>query len=247
MDSPHKGQWRRTLMLSMRCTWKRLSKQSTGRWFETLVVASLWYATRHNNQWQASYSQNAMIPGKHNLICENIFQRHIDIYMFGFYTNIVITDALLYFSAKLLAGTILHNIASPIDAGIILCMGSANGKRRYRVSPLLGWTHTLIDITYRLLHKTRNETKNENTVQDVVLETAIKMKIHILLLDVNMRNTKYNCFSFQLMFSLVCTWINAWVNNREAGDLRRHRAHHDVIVMIMFLLRSISQRKLKAS
>ena len=26
--------------------------------------------------------------------------------------------------------------------------------------------------------------------------------------------------------------INAWVNNREAGYLRRHRAHYDVIVMI---------------
>ena len=26
-------------------------------------------------------------------------------------------------------------------------------------------------------------------------------------------------------------WINRWVNNREAGDLRRHRAHYDVIVM----------------
>ena len=32
------------------------------------------------------------------------------------------------------------------------------------------------------------------------------------------------------MFSLICAWINAWVNNREAGDLRRHHAH-DVIVM----------------
>ena len=26
-------------------------------------------------------------------------------------------------------------------------------------------------------------------------------------------------------------WINGWVNNREAGDLRRHRTHYDVIVM----------------
>ena len=34
-----------------------------------------------------------------------------------------------------------------------------------------------------------------------------------------------------LTFSLICTWINGWVNNRETGDLRRHRAHHDVIVM----------------
>ena len=31
--------------------------------------------------------------------------------------------------------------------------------------------------------------------------------------------------------SLICVWINGWVNNREAGDLRRHQAHCDVIVM----------------
>ena len=34
-----------------------------------------------------------------------------------------------------------------------------------------------------------------------------------------------------LIFSLICAWINDWVNNREAGDLRRHRVHYDVIVM----------------
>ena len=34
-----------------------------------------------------------------------------------------------------------------------------------------------------------------------------------------------------LMFSLICAWRNDWVNNREAGDLRRHRAHYDVTVM----------------
>ena len=34
-----------------------------------------------------------------------------------------------------------------------------------------------------------------------------------------------------LMFSLICVWINGWVNNREAGDLRRYLAHYDVSVM----------------
>ena len=33
-----------------------------------------------------------------------------------------------------------------------------------------------------------------------------------------------------LMFSLICAWINGWVSNREAGDLRRHRAHYDAII-----------------
>ena len=37
-----------------------------------------------------------------------------------------------------------------------------------------------------------------------------------------------------LMFSLICARINGWVNNPEAGDLRRHPTHCDVIVMLMF-------------
>ena len=34
-----------------------------------------------------------------------------------------------------------------------------------------------------------------------------------------------------LIFSLICVWINDWVNNGEAGDLRRYRIHYDVTVM----------------
>ena len=34
-----------------------------------------------------------------------------------------------------------------------------------------------------------------------------------------------------LMFSLICAWMNGLVNNREAGDLRRHPSHYDVTVM----------------
>ena len=37
-----------------------------------------------------------------------------------------------------------------------------------------------------------------------------------------------------LMFTLICARINGWVNNREAGDLRRYRAHYDVIVMQLY-------------
>ena len=36
-------------------------------------------------------------------------------------------------------------------------------------------------------------------------------------------------------FCLICVWINGWVNNREAGDLRRYRGHYDVIVMFLRL------------
>ena len=39
-----------------------------------------------------------------------------------------------------------------------------------------------------------------------------------------------------LMFSLICVWINGWVKNGEAGDLRRYRAHYDVTVMSLYML-----------
>ena len=34
-----------------------------------------------------------------------------------------------------------------------------------------------------------------------------------------------------LMLPLICVWTNAWVNNRDAGDLIRYLVHYDVTVM----------------
>ena len=34
------------------------------------------------------------------------------------------------------------------------------------------------------------------------------------------------------MFPLIYAWMNVWANNRQAGDLRDHRAHYDVTVVI---------------
>ena len=35
-----------------------------------------------------------------------------------------------------------------------------------------------------------------------------------------------------LMFSLICALTSSWAHNQDAGDLRRHRAHYDVTVML---------------
>ena len=40
-----------------------------------------------------------------------------------------------------------------------------------------------------------------------------------------------------LMFTLICARINGWVNNGEAGDLRRYRVHYDVTVMMIHLMK----------
>ena len=35
-----------------------------------------------------------------------------------------------------------------------------------------------------------------------------------------------------LRFSLICAWIKSWVNDHEAGHLRRYCTHYDVIVLV---------------
>ena len=52
-------------------------------------------------------------------------------------------------------------------------------------------------------------------------------------------------WSGALMFSMICAWINGWVNNREAGELRRHRAYYDVTVMWInvMIINSLQQQK----
>ena len=43
-------------------------------------------------------------------------------------------------------------------------------------------------------------------------------------------NSPHKCqWRGALIFSLICVWINGWVNSREAGDLRPYRAHYDII------------------
>ena len=51
-------------------------------------------------------------------------------------------------------------------------------------------------------------------------------------------NSPHKCqWRGALMFSLISAWINGWVNNREARDLRRHRTHYDVTVTYSNILR----------
>ena len=45
--------------------------------------------------------------------------------------------------------------------------------------------------------------------------------------------------SFDVIF-FIWAWINGWVNNREAGDLRRNRGHYDVPLMIQPVLTAMS-------
>ena len=50
-----------------------------------------------------------------------------------------------------------------------------------------------------------------------------------------------------LMLSLIFAWTNGWVNNRDAGDLRRHRANYDITVMFLPEKSDLSTLRIKYS
>ena len=107
--------------------------------------------------------------------------------------------------------------------------------RRYTVTPALsksGFVFTM-DIPYR-----RNPRANWPYYNGTTHDDVIQWK-HFLRYWPFVRGI-YRCqvnsphigqWRGALMFSLICIWTNGWVNNREAGDLIRYRAHYDVIVM----------------
>ena len=43
-----------------------------------------------------------------------------------------------------------------------------------------------------------------------------------------------------LMFSFICAWANGWANRIDAGDLRLHNAHYDVIVMLFYTVDTVA-------
>ena len=83
-------------------------------------------------------------------------------------------------------------------------------------------------------------TSSQNLVDDAKTVNGL-----LYFLSVLIRVTGHLCGEFRghrwiprkgqwrgaLMFSLICAWTNTWVNNREAGYLRRHCAHYNVTVM----------------
>ena len=46
-----------------------------------------------------------------------------------------------------------------------------------------------------------------------------------------------------LIFSFICAWKNGWVNNREAGNLRRYRAHYAIWLLYKSLNKKSSNIK----
>ena len=90
-----------------------------------------------------------------------------------------------------------------------------------------------------IILSTVNQGKRNRTARNISHDDVIKWKHfsrHRPFVRGIHRSPMYSPHKSQwhlaLMFSFICAWINGWVNNREDGDLRRHRTHYDVIVML---------------
>ena len=73
----------------------------------------------------------------------------------------------------------------------------------------------------------------EKRVLDLVVET--RMQQGILGFVKHNYSQHKDQWRGALMFSLIWACIDGWINNREAGDLRRHRTHYGVTVMYTVL------------
>ena len=103
---------------------------------------------------------------------------------------------------------------------IILGMGSAYERRRYIVtSSFTGLAHVQNNPSWYAWWRHQMETFS--ALLAICAENS----------PVPVNSPHKGQWRGALMFSLIRARINGWVNNREAGDLRRHQAHCDVIVM----------------
>ena len=86
----------------------------------------------------------------------------------------------------------------------------------------------------QLLHSFEGECRVTNVELDDVIKWKLFRRYWSFVRGIHRSPVNYphkGQWRGALMFSLIYAWINCWVNNCEAGDSRRHRAHYDVIVM----------------
>ena len=117
----------------------------------------------------------------------------------------------------------------------------------------------IVFVLFRVQH---NQYHKGNALNDVLWKLSLWFAFQFMMTSSNgniFRVTGLLCGEFTgpvisphkdqwrvaLMFSLIWTSTNGWVNNREAGDLRRHRAHSDVIVMFINRFITFNPMRLK--
>ena len=79
----------------------------------------------------------------------------------------------------------------------------------------------------------RINTKHSDTPKPCFNIKTVSLGMVISVIKIRLNSPHKSQWRRALMCSLICVWLNGWVNNREAGDFRRYRTHYDVTVMIL--------------
>ena len=208
VNSPHRGQWRGALMFSLICTWTNGSANNLD--------------ARDLRRHCSSLHCNVFCTCPHGSVW--IYNRQIQI--LSFYQLMWAPKGnLLYFKFHILK-TIPLGWPNFINFSIEL------NKTKYILS------HFMPTVSLCMMTSSNG---NIFCVTDHLCEEFTGPPVNSPFCV-----TDYLCEEFTgppvnsphkgqwrgaLMFSLICAWINRWVNNGEAGDLRLYCAHYDVIVM----------------
>ena len=199
----HKGPWSGTLIFSLICALnKRLSKQSQGWWFET-PSRSLW---RHCNVVSSSVL-SGYISSRKSQVSSSIS------YCFavneGSWPSVSSKKYWLnrIITKELVILFISHMYQAFLEGIALLNQGlpCLRIQRKYKHDTFV----------FLIISQNRNH-------YSVVMMSV--MACPIPLLKGQWRGA--------LMFSLICVWTNGWANKQDAHDLRRHRAHSDITVVI---------------
>ena len=97
------------------------------------------------------------------------------------------------------------------------------------------WMYVFSAVSLQKLYAKCNDRTAQQFILIQIHDDVIKKWKHFRVTGTLWGNSPMTPYKGQwrgaLMFSLICDWIYGWANNREAGDLRHHRAHYDVIIM----------------
>ena len=209
VDSHHEGQWRGALLFSLICAWTNgLSKQTKCRWFRRIrahYVVTIMCVLRWHSCFVLSLSAAGPCdssPCQNGALCISRQYSYWEFYLCR------CQPPGEYFGRHCETSKLSNEekyiclIMSYFSHFTVICIDYFPNK----------WCH---DNVFKWKHFPRY--------------WPYVRGIHRSLISVYSPPKRHRRGA--LMFSLICAWINGWINNREAGDLRRYRAHYDVTVM----------------
>ena len=219
MNSPHKGRWPGVGMFYLICAWTN-GWQSRRIWFET-PSPPLW---RHYNEYNHSSRSHPTLGWKSILpfrTCEFtftcMFRVHDDVIIFMSF--ILSTMTIFTGSLKLtLCVNLVYTVFIPVQIQPTNTVLNTN-HYRFLFSVSVRFACDVLEV--KMLHDDVIKWKHFPRYWPFV------RRIHRSPVNSPHKGQWRGAF----MFSLICFLMNDWVNNGEAGDLRRYLIHYDVTVM----------------